>query len=293
MKTTLKLALLAAIALAVTGGAFAQQQSASAAGSSLQKTIEAFLRNYYALGSDVSITVGAPKELGSSGVSEVPVDLKTPDGSDTVKMWVTKDGRYLIRGEVSDMTSDPLAENRSKIRTSDSPVLGNPSAPITIVEFADFECPVCRNLHDALRGILPNYPQVKFIFKNFPIDNLHPWAHTAAIATRCAYQQDPKAFWKLYDLIYDNQDIISASDVYQKMLDYAGRVGLNTDTFKACLASPEAAAAVNADMENGKLVDVRSTPTLFINGRRLVGADPHTVQQFIDYDLAQMKAAKK
>ena len=279
--------------MAVSGGAFARQQSAPAAGSSLQKTIEGFLRNYYALGSDVSITVGQPRELGSSGVSEVPVDLKTPDGSDTVKMWVTRDGRYLIRGEVSDMTSDPLAENRSKIRTSDSPVLGNPSAPITIVEFADFECPVCRNLHDVLRGLLPNYPQVKLVFKNFPLDNLHPWAHTAAIATRCAYQQDPKSFWKLYDLIYDNQDIISASDVYQKMLDYAGRTGLNTDAFKACLASPEAAAAVNADMENGKLVDVRSTPTLFINGRRLVGADPHAVQQFIDYDLAQMKAAKK
>jgi protein-disulfide isomerase len=275
--------------------AFAQQAAtpAPAGNSSLQKSTEAFLRNYYALGSDVTINVGAPKEIGSSGLFEVAIDVKTPEGGDTVKMYITKDGRYLIRGEVSDLHSDPNAENRSKLRLSGSPVLGDANAPITIVEFADFECPVCRNLHDALRGLLPNYPQVKLIFKDFPLDNLHPWARTAALAGRCAYDQDPRVFWKIYDLIYDNQETTSASDAYQKMLDYAGRIGLNTDTFKACMASPEAAAAVNANLENGKLLEVRSTPTLFINGRRLVGADPHAVQQYIEYDLAQLKAAKK
>lgn len=289
MKTIHKLSLLVAVAMFATC-AFAQQAAAPAAGN-LQKSIEAFLRNYYALGDDVKISISTPKEIGSSGLSEVSVDVKTPEGGDTVKMYITKDNRYLIRGEVSDLNSDPLADNRSKLNLHDSPVLGDPKAPITIVEFADFECPVCRNLHDAMRGILPNYPQVKFIFKDFPLDQLHPWAHTAAIAGRCGYMQDPKAFWKMYDMIYDNQDIISASDAYQKMSDYAARAGLNADTFKSCLASPEAAAAVNANMDNGKLMDVRSTPTLFINGRRLVGADPHAVQQYIDYDLAQLKSA--
>jgi protein-disulfide isomerase len=272
---------------------FAQESSAASGGSSLQKSVETFLRHYYALGPDVQITVGTPKAIGTSGLSELPIEVKSPEGSDTVKMFITADGRYLIRGEVSDLTSDPLADARSKIKIEGSPVLGDPSAPITIVEYADFECPVCRNLHDALRGILPSYPQVKLVFKDFPIDALHPWARSAAIAGRCAYQQDPKSFWKLYDMIYDNQEIISATDAYQKMLDYAGKVGLNTDTFKACMASPEAAAAVNANVENGKLLDVRSTPTLFINGRRLVGADPHGVQQYIDYEVAQLKSAKK
>lgn len=292
VKTTFKLALLAAIAVA-TPSTHAQQPAAAPSSSSMQKSVEAFLRNYYALGSDVTITVGTPKEVGTSGLSELPIDVKTPDGSDTVKMFITKDGRYLIRGEVNDLTSDPLAENRAKIKILDSPILGDPKAPITIVEYADFECPVCRGLHDALRGILPNYPQVKLIFKDFPIDSLHPWARTAAIAGRCAYMQDPKAFWKMYDLIYDNQEIISASDAYQKMVDYAGRAGLNTDTFKSCMASPEAAGGVKANMENGELLDVRSTPTLFVNGRRLVGADPHSVQQYIDYEIAQLKSAKK
>ena len=289
MKNRIWVCLLASLLMVATA-AWAQQAAPPTA---LQKSVEAFLRNNYALGADVSISVGAPKELGTSGLSEVTIDVKTKEGSDTVKMYVSKDGRYLVRGEVSDLNSDPNAENRAKLKTENSPVYGDPKAPVTIVEFADFECPVCRNLHDAVRGLLPNYPQVKLIFKDFPIDQLHPWARTAALAARCAYQQDAKAFWKMYDTIYDNQDIISASNAYPKMVEYAERTGLNADSFKSCMASPEAAAAVDANMANGKLVDVRSTPTLFVNGRRLVGADPHALQQYIDYELAQLKTAKK
>lgn len=258
----------------------------------LQKNIESFLRNYYALGQDVKITVGAPKEFGSSGILETSIEVKTPDGSQSVKMYITKDGRYLIRGEISDLTTDPLAETIARIQTAGAPALGDPSAPITLVEYSDFECPVCRGLHDALRSMLANYPQVKVVFKDFPLDSLHPWARTAALAGRCAYQQDPKAFWKLYDLIYDNQDIISVSNVWDKMVDYAGRSGLNTETFKACLTGPQAAADVDASIANGNLLEVHSTPTIFINGRRIVGADPHVIQQYIDYAIAQQKLSK-
>ena len=269
------------------------QQPPAAPPAQTQKSIEAFLRSYFALGPNIKITVGTPKELGNSGLSEVPIEVKSPDGSDTVKMYLTKDGRYLLRGELNDLTGDPLAENIAKFKLANTPVLGDPKAPITIVEYSDFECPVCRSLHDALRGLLPNYPQVKVIFKDFPLEALHPWARTAAIAGRCAYQQDPKAFWKMYDLIYDNQDIISASNAWDKMLDYAGRSGLNVDTFKSCMSSPQASAEVDASIANGKELDVRSTPTLFVNGRRINGADPHVLQQYVDYELAQQKAAKK
>ena len=258
----------------------------------IQKNVEAFLRHYFALGPEVQITVGTPKEIGSSGLLETPIQVKSPEGSDNVKMYLSKDGRYLLRGELSDLSTDPLAETSAKIQTSGAPVLGDPNAPITLVEFSDFECPVCRSLHDVLRGLLPNYPQVKVIFKDFPIENLHPWARTAALAGRCAYQQDPKAFWKLYDLVYDNQDIISAANAWDKMLDYASRSGLNPDAFKSCLASPQAASEVDANLANGNQLEVRSTPTVFVNGRRIVGADPHAIQQYIDYEVAQLKSGK-
>ena len=208
-------------------------------------------------------------------------------------MYITKDGHYLLRGEISDLTKDPLAENISKMDLKGAPVLGDPKATITIVEYGDFECPVCRNLHDAMRGILPNYPQVKLIFKDFPLDTIHPWARTAALAGRCVYQQNPQAFWKYFDAVYDQQDLFSAANVYDKVVDFAGQNALNVDTFKACLAAPQAAAEVDASIANGNLLEVRSTPTIFVNGRRVSGADPHAVQQYIDYELAQQKSAKK
>jgi protein-disulfide isomerase len=266
--------------------------NSSASLSPEQKNVEAFLRRYYALGTDVQVLVGQPQPIGDSGLRETTVEVKTAEGSDKVKMYLSKDGRYLIRGEVTDMTTDVLGETAAKIDTANSAVLGNPSAPITLVEFSDFQCPVCRGLHDALRGMLPNYPQVRVIFKDYPIETLHPWARTAALAGRCAYAQDRKSFWKMYDFIYDNQDLISPSNAWDKMLDYAAQSKLNVDNFKACMASPQAAAEVDASLANGNLLEVHSTPTIFVNGRRVVGADPHAIQQYLDYEIAHLNDRK-
>jgi protein-disulfide isomerase len=284
--------------LLLTGSALSAQQSqppapaaTNNAPSAIQKSVEAYLRNLYAFGPDVKVAVGAPKETNITGLLETTIDVTIGGNPESVKFYVSKDGKYLLRGELSDMTKDPLEDNRSKLQTKDAPSFGDANAPITMVEFSDFECPVCRSLHDVLQGLLANYPQVRLVFKDFPLEQ-HPWARTAAIAGRCAYNQDPKAFWKLYDLIYDNQDIISAENAYAKLTDYAAQIGLNGDAFKSCLASPEAAAAVDADHANGLALDVSSTPTIFINGRRIVGADPHLIEQNIKYEMVQRKTAK-
>jgi protein-disulfide isomerase len=265
---------------------------ASAGQLPIQKTVEAYLRNLYAFGADTAVKVAAPKDIGVEGLQEVDVEVKVGENQQTGKVYVTRDGKYMFRGELSDLAKDPMAETRAQIQTKDSPSLGPANAPVTVVEFSDFECPVCRNLHDALRGLLPNYPQVRVVFKDYPIEQLHPWARTAAIAGRCAYQQDPKAFWKMYDLIYDGQETISAENAWGKMKDFAGRSGLNPDAFNACMASPEAGAAVNASRDNGIQLEVNSTPTIFVNGRRIVGADPHTLEQYIKYELDQRKVQK-
>jgi protein-disulfide isomerase len=190
------------------------------------------------------------------------------------------------------LTKDPLAETRALMQIQGAPSMGDPNAPVTLVEYSDFQCPVCRNLHDVLRGMLSNYPQVRVVFKDFPIESLHPWARTAALAGHCAYEQDPKAFWKIYDAIYDQQELISASNAWTKMTDFAEQAGLNAEVFRTCMASPEAAAAVDASKANGQQLEVNSTPTVFVNGRRLVGADPHLLEQYIQYELAQAKSTK-
>ncbi len=290
MKLSHRLLPAAILALALSCSAAAQSAPSVAEPSALQKSVEAYLRHSFALGPDVKITVGAPKEVGNSGLLETSIDVKTDQGSDNVKMYITKDGHYLLRGELSDLTKDPLVENISKMDLKGAPVLGDPHAPVTIVEYGDFECPVCRNLHDAMRGILPNYPQAKLVFKDFPLDSIHPWARTAALAGRCVYQQNPQAFWKYFDYIYDKQDLISAENVYDKVVDFAGQTDLNVDALKACIAGPQAAAEIDASIANGNLLEVRSTPTIFVNGRRVAGADPHAVQQYIEFEVAQLKA---
>ena len=298
MKTVLSLSLIL-FSGTLACGARAQQAkpatapSALAASSPTQKNIEAYLRHLYAFGPDVLLVVGTPRESPVEGLLETTIDLTIGENKQTVKFYISRDGKYLFRGDLSDMTKDPLAESWAQIQVKDAPSMGDTKAAVTIVEYSDFECPVCRSLHDVLRGMLPNYAgKVRLVFKDFPLEQLHPWARTAAIAGRCAYQQDPQAFWKMYDFIYDNQEIISAANAWTKMTDYAGQSGLDADAFKACMAGPEAGAAVNASRANGQLLDVNSTPTVFVNGRRLVGADPHLLEQYINYELAQLKLGK-
>jgi protein-disulfide isomerase len=291
-----------ATALAITCGQVGAQQATppaptsngtagSTAQTPLQKSVEAYLRNLYAFGAEAQVRVAAPKDSEVAGLLEMDIAVKIGENEQTGKVYVSKDGKYMIRGEISDLSKDPLADARATIQTKDAPSLGNANAPVTLVEFSDFECPVCRSLHDTLRGLLPNYPQVRLIFKDFPLDSIHPWARTAAIAGRCAYQQDPKAFWKMYDLIYDNQDIISAESAWGKMVDFAGQSGLNQDTFKGCMASPETGAAIDASRQNGILLEVSSTPTVFVNGRRMVGVNAQQLEQYIKYELEQHKTS--
>jgi protein-disulfide isomerase len=255
----------------------------------IQKAVEAYLRNLYAFGADTAVKVAVPKDIGIEGLQEVDIEVKVGESQQTGKVYVTKDGKYMFRGELSELSKDPLAENRAQLQIKDSPAIGPANSPVTVVEFSDFECPVCRSLHDAVRQLLPNYPQVRLVFKDFPLEQLHPWARTAALAGRCAYQQDPKAFWKMYDLIYDGQDVISAENAWGKMTDFARQSGIDADLFKACMASPEAGAAVDASRANGVQLEVGSTPTIFVNGRRIIGADPRILEQYIKYELEQRK----
>ena len=297
MKTALSVSLISLLFTFAPGARAQQAQSATATPASpaqtpTQKNIEAYLRHLYAFGPDVLLAVEPPKQTAVEGLLETTINLTIGENKETVKFYVSKDGKYLFRGELSDMTKDPLVESRSQIQMKDAPSLGDPKAAVTLVEYSDFECPVCRNLHDVLRdSILPKYPgKVRVVFKDFPLEQIHPWARTAAIAGRCAYQQNPAAFWKMYDLMYDNQEIISAANAWTKMVDYAAQSAVDADTFKACLAAPEAGEAVNASRANGQQLEVTSTPTVFVNGRRMVGADAHLLEQYINYELAQLKS---
>ena len=291
MRALGRLVVLGLVVGILAGNSPLRAQGAAAAQSELQKKIEKYLRHIYAFGPEVKLTIPEPKDSEVPGLLVTTVELVSGESHDTAKMYLSKDGKFLIRGDVSDMAKDPLAETRGKIDLANAPFTGSEHPTVTVVEFADFECPVCKNLHEQLRTILPNYPQVKFYFKDYPIEQIHPWAKTAALAGRCAYIQNPKSFWKIYDGFYDAQDLISAANAWDKAVDFAGQAGLDQGAFKTCLASKDAADAVDASVASARALDVSSTPTVFINGRRVVGADAATIERFIQYELANQKSA--
>jgi len=289
VKTTERLALSIVTLSLLAGNSALRAQAAPQ--SELQKKIERYLRHVFAFGPEVKLTIPEPKDSEVTGLLVTTVELSEGDSHDTAKMYVSKDGKFLFRGDVADMGKDPMAENSAKLELKNAPWTGNANGDVTLVEFADFECPICRQLHEQLRTLLSKYPQVKFYFKDYPIEQIHPWARTAALASRCAYAQKPAAFWKFYDGFYDGQELVSAANAWDKAVDFAAQAGLDQAAFKSCLAAPEAAAAVDASVANAKTLDVTSTPTLFVNGRRVVGADAGTIERFIQYELARLKPA--
>lgn len=258
--------------------------------SAVQKKVENFLRKLYAWGPSFRVKIGPLRNAPVSGFYEVSVEVSMGDQSDSAVIYVSKDGRYLFRGDVQDMDSDPLAAVRAQIHLANSPARGPADAQVTVVEYSDFQCPSCRQLYQALREIVPRYPQVRFVFKDFPLVQIHPWAMTAAIAGRCAFEQNPDAFWKLHDSIFENQGVISAENAWQKMMDFAGQVGLNADSFRTCMASPEANQAVQANLREGQELKIANTPTVFVNGRRIVGGNAGVLDQYIRYETATLPA---
>ncbi len=254
--------------------------------SPIQKNIEAFLRHLYAWGPSFHIKVGPLTDAPVAGFYQVNVQVTMGDQSDSTLVYITRDGRYLLRGEIQDMSVDPLAAVRSQIRVADSPGKGPANARVVLAEYADFQCPTCRQLYKVLREIEPNYPQVRIIFKDFPLSQIHPWAMTAALAGRCAYQLNHEAFWKVHDATFESQEVISPENAYQKMVEFAAQAGLDASAFRACMASPQTSQAITQSLKEGQALKIANTPTVFVNGRRLIGADRTLLEQYIQYELA-------
>jgi protein-disulfide isomerase len=252
----------------------------------IQQKIEAYLRDQYAWGPTYILKFEPLKETPIPNLYQVTVAVSVEGQGDTARFYVTKDGRYLIRAELEDMNTDPAVAIRKQMNVTDYPSKGSADAKVVLVEYADYECPSCRQLDTVLRGLLPTLPEVRLIFKDFPLVQIHPWAMTAATAGRCAYKQSPNNFWKFHDLLFDNQALILPENAYQKMQDYATQSGLDPVALKLCMADGQTQEDVKNSMSEGVLLHITNTPTIFVNGRRLIGPDAPTLQQFIQYELS-------
>ncbi len=251
----------------------------------LLKATEAFVRNLYAWGPDYKVNVGPLSPSPAPEYYKVPIQVTYNGQADNGEVYVSKDGKTVLRGDMFSLHGDPYAQVRAHLNIAGNPSIGPENAPVTLVEFADFECPHCKEFNDDFEAIRAKYPQVRLVYKDFPLVDIHPWAETAAVAGRCAFMQSPAAFWKMHDAIFKNQDNITPDNAWDEFNSFAKDEGLDGDAFKSCLSSPEAAKAVEANRADAITLGVSSTPTVYVNGRPVVGGDPATVEQYIEYEL--------
>jgi predicted DsbA family dithiol-disulfide isomerase len=174
-----------------------------------------------------------------------------------------------------------LGPYRFSIETEGHPAIGSLDAPVTIVEFSDFECPFCRRAEPVFKQIQEEYgDQVRLVYRQFPLNDIHPRAQKAAEASLCADQQGQ--FWSMHDALFLEPVELEVASLKAK----AATAGLDTEAFNECIDSGEQAARVSADVRAGVLAGVTGTPTAFINGRPVSGAQPYeTYAGIIDDEL--------
>lgn len=211
-------------------------------------------------------------------------------------LFFDKDGTKMIIGQYIDTSAEPWGRmNLSGIHLSDNPTMGPADAPVTIVEFADFECPYCARAFSVIETLANTTykDKVKVIFKNYPL-NQHLWAVKAAEAAECARLQNPNAFWDFARYFYSNQGSITPQNLQDKVDKEATSLKLDAPSLKVCMNSPQASERVKQDQADGNSVKVVSTPTFFIDGIQIVGLPDNKVLEFtINSELAERSAAAK
>jgi protein-disulfide isomerase/Skp family chaperone for outer membrane proteins len=178
----------------------------------------------------------------------------------------------------------PLIEpDRAKVAVEGHPSRGPVAAPVTIVEFSDFECPYCSGLYPTLKRIEANYKEkIRIVYRQFPLNNIHPRAQKAAEASLCANDQDK--FWQFHDALFADQRNLTVEDLKAK----AASLSLNGSTFASCLDSGKHAAAVRDSITEGSKLGIDGTPAMFINGRFLGGNQPYdAIAKIIEDELVR------
>ena len=200
-------------------------------------------------------------------------------------------GATVLSAQSASQSTGPVVEapvtqqpqyTRYDIPTENSYALGPADAPITIVEFSDYQCPFCRRWHaEVYEPLLAAYPgKIRLVYRNLPLTSIHPDALGAAEAAMCAGEQD--VYWKYHDKLFSSESL--GNSVY---LQYAQELGLNVPAFEACLNDHKYQKTIESDSDFAINLGIRSTPTFFINGLAVVGAQPLDVfKQVIDKELA-------
>jgi len=307
MRVVLGFALIEIVTVALVGIAAAQSPppemlratppGAIATTPAQDSTLIDFLKKRFKIGGNAKIALSPMMPAGIDDLYARQVYITNDKGqTGSSLLFLNKEQtRAIIAEGVLDLTKDPWdRQDMSKVHLEDHGSMGPANAPITIVEFADFECPYCARAFGQIETIVnTDYKgKTRLVYKNYPL-NVHPWAIKAAQAAECARLQNPDAFWGYARYFYDNQGSINPGNVDDNIDKITHKLKLDDSAIKACM-STAGAARVTQDRTDGEALHVNSTPTFFVNGIPVVGLpDEKSMAYVIDSQLKPGAQAAK
>jgi protein-disulfide isomerase len=240
-------------------------------------------------------------QLEDAGIAGMDIGTLLINNQNQARFLVTRDDKRLymlaaepvdvsqtraeLEGEVARAALQKAAAARQRhiqlmALTDGAPSLGPASAPVTIIEFSDFQCPFCARAVPTVKQLLAKYPQdVRLVYLDMPL-NIHPWAEQAAVAGGCVARQSEVAFWSLHDYYFGNQAQINPENVVQMTRDHVGTLNLDMDEWESCAVDTESGshvdvlAKVRAHVSTAQSLGISGTPAFFINGVLVSGAQP-------------------
>jgi len=259
--------------------------------------VERQVRSFYNLPPEVKVTLGPLRPSEFPNYDALTITLEGGTKKQQVDFLLAKDGKSLVRFTRIDITKDPYAEIMKKIDVTGRPTRGNKDAKVVAVNFDDFECPFCSRMHQTLfPELLKEYgDRVLFIYKDYPLATIHPWATHAAVNANCLAVQSTDAYWDFADYIHANQKEVNAEkkgDPQFALLDkdtlaQGQKHNLDMGKLQACI-SAQHDDAVKASIKEGEALGIDATPTMYVNGQKVDGALPiEEMREILDRALAQ------
>ena len=284
------------LALALTAGCKAQPaaHANAPAGSEINRRIEVMVRAKFELPRDYNVNIGARKPSQVPGYDSLTVTLTKGTETANLDFLISTDNTKLARLQNFDLANDPVFH----IDLADRPVRGNASAPVTIVNFDDLECPYCARMHQTLfPATQERYKdKIRFIYKDDPLTEIHPWAMHAAVNANCLAAQSGTVYWQYVDYLHGHGQEVTGEDrnltrsnatLDRIARDLAAVAHLDDAKLNACLTKQDE-TAVRASATEADKLGINGTPVLFVNGERVEGALPREeVWQVIDRALRE------
>jgi protein-disulfide isomerase len=237
-----------------------------------------YVREHFHIPDTVKLTMTDLRESIYPDYLETTVKVDDGKEQHSQPLFVSRNMRYIVEGSLFNLGGDSPETALRLISLPDQPAQGPATAPVTLVEYSDLECPVCASLQAELEtDIVPKYGnKLRVVFKEFPLVNVHEWALTGAIAAQCTYQINPSRYVAFRSAVYKNQESFNSQPARALLLHLGTEAGVDEAKLAACIDSRDSLSRVEANMNEGEALGVGQTPTSFINGRTVVGAPAAT-----------------